>query len=111
MLFGESGRHVRNSLLITSLHHLQMTGCLLQRLANAKHVTVTKDGGDALDKGCFHAIDTDILLIKEFDQRLSHGHTFGLHKPSCQPSVGMENAAPVSCSISGQRAVTVFIRV
>lgn len=111
MLFGEPCRHMRNSLLITSLHHLQMPGILLQRLADSEHITVTKDGRHALHEGRFMSINADILLIEEFDQRLGHGHTFGLHSASCQPSVGMENAAPVSCCISGQRAVTVFIRV
>ncbi|SAJ29543.1 Uncharacterised protein [Enterobacter cloacae] len=111
MLFGEPRRHVGNPLLVAPLHDFQMTGILLQRLADTEHVAVTKDGGDALHEGRFNAINADVLLIKEPDQRLGHGHTFGLHKTSCQPSVGMENAAPVSCCISGQRAVTVFIRV
>ena len=100
-----------NPLLVTALHHLQMAGILLQRLADTEHVTVPKDRCHALHKGRFVTINANVLLIKESDQRLGHGHTFGLHKTPCQPSVGMENAAPVSCCISGQRAVMVFIRV
>lgn len=100
-----------NALLVAALHHLQMTRFLFQRLANAEHVTVPENSRHALHKGHFVAIHADVLLIKESDQRLGHSHTFGLHNASCQPSVGMENAAPVSCCISGQRAVMVFIRV
>ena len=100
-----------DALLIAALHDVQMTGVLLQRLADTEHVAVTKDGGYALHEGHFVTVYADVLLIEEPDQRLGHGHTFGLHKTSCQPSVGMENAAPVSCCISGQRAVMVFIRV
>ena len=111
MLFGESRRHMGDTLLVAALHDVQMTGVLLQRLADTEHVAVTKDGGYALHEGHFVTVYADVLLIEEPDQRLGHGHTFGLHKTSCQPSVGMENAAPVSCCISGQRAVMVFIRV
>lgn len=111
MLFGESGRHMGDALFVTPLHHLQVARILLQCLADTQHVAVTKNGRHALHEGRFVSINGDILLIKESDQGLSHGHTFGLHKTSCQPSVGMENAAPLSCCISGQRAVMVFIRV
>ena len=111
VLFGKSRRHMGDALLVAALHHLQMARILFQRLADTQHFAVPKDGGDALHEGGFVAIHADVLLIQEPDQRLGHGHTFGLHKISCQPSVGMENAAPVSCCISGQRAVMVFIRV
>ena len=100
-----------DALLVAALHHLQMARVLLQRLADTEHVAVPKDGRHALHEGRFVTVHADVLLIKEPDQRLGHSHTFGLHKTSCQPSVGIENAAPVSCCISGQRAVMVFIRV
>jgi hypothetical protein len=45
VLFGESRRHMGNALLVAALHHLQMAGILLQRLADTQHVAVPKDGG------------------------------------------------------------------
>lgn len=51
MLFGESRRHVGDALLITALHYLQMARILFQRLADAQHVAMTKNGRHALHEG------------------------------------------------------------
>lgn len=111
VLFGKAGGDVRHALLVAALPHPEVAGILFQRLADTEHVAVPEDSHHALHEGRLLAVHRQILLIEEADQRLRHGHAFGLHEASRQPSVGMENAAPRSCCRSGQRAVRVFIRV
>ncbi|STD26586.1 Uncharacterised protein [Enterobacter asburiae] len=65
VLFGESRRHMGDTLLVAALHDVQMTGVLLQRLADTEHVAVTKDGGYALHEGHFVTVYADVLLIEE----------------------------------------------
>ncbi len=46
------------------------------------------------------AINADVLLIKEPDQRLGHGHKHSVCQNLLSAQRGMESAAPVSCCIS-----------
>ena len=79
LLLGETGGGVGHALLIAALVHHQVTGVLLQGLAQAQYVAVTEDGEDAGDELGFHAVDAEVLVIEEFHQGLGHGQTLGAH--------------------------------
>ncbi|MOA06449.1 hypothetical protein D3C78_1260820 [compost metagenome] len=72
-LLGKTGRCVSHALLITPLMHYQITAVLFQRLPQTEYVAVTENRKDAFDEFGFHAVDYQILVIKEPDECLCHG--------------------------------------
>ncbi|MNH21810.1 hypothetical protein D3C79_816380 [compost metagenome] len=62
-----------HALLIAPLVHHQFAAVLFQRLPQAEDVAVTENRKDALDEFGFHAVDQQILVVEEPDERLCHG--------------------------------------
>ncbi|MNC76875.1 hypothetical protein D3C75_1286940 [compost metagenome] len=75
MLLGKPDGGMGHALLVTALMDHQVAAVLLQRLAQAQHVAVAKNGKHPGDELALDAIDLDVLVIEEFHQGLGHGQS------------------------------------
>ncbi len=75
MLLGETDGGMGHALLVTALMHHQVAAVLLQRLAQAQHITVAENREHTGDKLALHAVDFDVLVIQELHQGLGHGQS------------------------------------
>ncbi|RMN88711.1 hypothetical protein ALQ51_05487 [Pseudomonas cannabina] len=79
VLLGKADGGVAHALLVTALMNHQIAAVLLQRLPQAEHIAMAKDGENARDELALHAVDFDILIIEKLHQGLSHGQSGCTH--------------------------------